>query len=474
MNNILKAYSKNCITWILIIFIFSLIIYKHFTPGSDPDLWWHLKVGHDVLKTGIQFKDIYSYTLSGYEWIDHEWLLNVCMYIFYKLSNNNFILLAIIFSGLTFFSFYNILYSIRPKIKNATLWFGFLWGLFICSCCLGIRAQVVSLFFASCFWGIVYSQKLKKYKYFPVLFLIWANFHGAVIIGLAIFGLDLLCSYKKKKIFKYKAFIFVLCFLATLINPYHFQIYLESFRVFLDSTSHKLIEEWKNPDLSNTRFIPFIIYIISLYYFLFRFKTKLLQFVIILIFTVLALRSIRHFPLFILLSLPFYIRSLEDCLEKNKKHFVYNTNFIFFISFLGILSFSSFAWEVSQKGFKQITQPTAYYQEYPQKALDFIQRKSLKGNILAEYEWGGFIAWYKPNIKVFIDGRMPSWKGILKDFDLIRKHGNQSIIQKYQVKYLLLKPKKYHSFPKWQIIYKDNISIILVEPESKVDLCYIA
>jgi hypothetical protein len=464
MNNILKTYSRNYITWLLIIFIFSLIIYKHLSPGSDPDIWWHLKVGHDILKTGIQFKDIYSYTLSGYEWIDHEWLLNVCMYIFYKLSNNNFILLAIIFSSLSFFSFYNILHLIQPKIKNTTLWLCFLLGLLICSCCLGIRAQVVSLFFASCFWGIVYSQKLKKYKYFPLLFLIWANFHGAVIIGLAILGLDLLCSYKKKKIFKYKAFIFVLCFLGTLINPYHFQIYLESFRVFLDSTSHELIKEWRNPDLRKSELIPFIIYIISLYYFLFRFKTKLLQFVIILIFTVLALRSVRHFPLFILLSLPFYARSLEDCLEKNNKYFLHTTNLAFFISFFGILSFGSFALHLSQNGFKQITQQTVYYQKYPQKALDFIERKKLKGNILAEYEWGGFIAWYKPNIKVFIDGRMPSWKGVLKDFVLIRRHANQSIIQKYQVKYLLLNTKEYYSFPKWQIIYKDNISIILAKP----------
>ena len=136
----------------------------------------------------------------------------------------------------------------------------------------------------------------------------------------------------------------------------------------------------------------------------------------------------------------------------------------FLISFLGILSFSSFALQVSQNGFKQITQETAYYEEYPQKALDFIERKKLKGNILAEYEWGGFIAWYKPNIKVFIDGRMPSWKGVLKDFVLIRRHANQSIIQKYQVKYLLLNTKEYYSFPKWQIIYKDNISIILAKP----------
>lgn len=32
------------------------------------------------------------------------------------------------------------------------------------------------------------------------------------------------------------------------------------------------------------------------------------------------------------------------------------------------------------------------------------------GNVFSMYEWGGFLIWRKPKIKVFVDGQMPSWK----------------------------------------------------------------
>jgi len=34
----------------------------------------------------------------------------------------------------------------------------------------------------------------------------------------------------------------------------------------------------------------------------------------------------------------------------------------------------------------------------------------LSGNVFNTYEWGGFLIWQKPEMKVFVDGRMPAWK----------------------------------------------------------------
>lgn len=464
MNNILKVYLKNCITLPLFIFVLTFIIFINSKPASDPDIWWHLNIGRDILQKGFQYKDIYSYTLAGYKWIDHEWLLNVFMYVFYSLSNNNFLLLSIIFSGLTFFSFYNVLKFVLPN--KAVFYFCFLLGLFACSCCLGIRAQVISLFFTSILWSIINKQKLKIYKYLPLLFLIWANFHGAVIIGLALFGLDWILSFKKKKIFKYKLFILILSFLATLINPYHFHIYLESFRVFLDTTAHYYVQEWKRPNLLNKQSITFLIYIVSIYGFLLKFKTKPIYLITIIFFSILSLRSIRHFTIFVLLSLPFYAASIKSLSQKiNLKHI---QNLIIFFSLFSIFSISFFTFDNLFNIFNRLTDQSNYYSTYPQKALDFIEKENLKGNILAEYEWGGFISWYKPNIKIFIDGRMPSWTGVLQDFILVRLKGNESILQKYKIDYLLLysdkslysnKPKQ-HKFKNAKIMYQDKVSTL--------------
>ncbi|PIZ66716.1 hypothetical protein COY13_04950, partial [Candidatus Roizmanbacteria bacterium CG_4_10_14_0_2_um_filter_36_35] len=46
--------------------------------------------------------------------------------------------------------------------------------------------------------------------------------------------------------------------------------------------------------------------------------------------------------------------------------------------------------------------------KYPCQAIKNYPK--LSGNVYAMYEWGGFLIWQKPTIKVFIDGRMPAWK----------------------------------------------------------------
>jgi hypothetical protein len=43
--------------------------------------------------------------------------------------------------------------------------------------------------------------------------------------------------------------------------------------------------------------------------------------------------------------------------------------------------------------------------EFPQSALDFMQRQDIQGKILNDYGWGGYIEWNTPQYKPFIDGR---------------------------------------------------------------------
>ena len=47
----------------------------------DPDLWWHLQTGQDIVASrAIPQTDIYSFTKAGSEWVTHEWLSEVLIY----------------------------------------------------------------------------------------------------------------------------------------------------------------------------------------------------------------------------------------------------------------------------------------------------------------------------------------------------------------------------------------------------------
>ena len=47
---------------------------------------------------------------------------------------------------------------------------------------------------------------------------------------------------------------------------------------------------------------------------------------------------------------------------------------------------------------------------YPTKAIEFLQSQNNDGNLFSTYTWGGYLIWKMPEKKVFVDGRMPSWR----------------------------------------------------------------
>ena len=47
---------------------------------------------------------------------------------------------------------------------------------------------------------------------------------------------------------------------------------------------------------------------------------------------------------------------------------------------------------------------------YPDKAVNYLVTHEPRGEIFSTYDWGGYLIWKNPSKKVFIDGRMPSWR----------------------------------------------------------------
>src|SRR5688500_17604528 len=65
----------------------------------DPDLWWHLQTGQDIVTSrAIPQTDIYSFTKVGSEWVTHEWLSEILIYLTFQLTG--WAGLLIVFSGL--------------------------------------------------------------------------------------------------------------------------------------------------------------------------------------------------------------------------------------------------------------------------------------------------------------------------------------------------------------------------------------
>src|SRR5262245_21416084 len=61
-------------------FIIGRVFYEGRAFSVDPDLWWHIRVGQDILATRYwPTSDPFSFTVAGVPWMAYEWLGDVAI-----------------------------------------------------------------------------------------------------------------------------------------------------------------------------------------------------------------------------------------------------------------------------------------------------------------------------------------------------------------------------------------------------------
>jgi hypothetical protein len=183
-----------------------------------------------------------------------------------------------------------------------------------------------------------------------------------------------------------------------------------------------------------------------------------------------AVSSTRHVPLWTLTTaflLSSHIKSkllrinIETVAKKRlKKAIGFYSLFISLLMFVSIFQGLYRAVLFSEKNF------------YPVGALKFLKNHEIKGNLFNYYGWGGYLDWKLPERKVFIDGRMPSWRVgqealgesgyAFGDYiDVFKAETYKSIFEKYNINFVII-PKS--SFGK-----EDHNLLLLTEKLEKDD-----
>jgi hypothetical protein len=125
---------------------------------------------------------------------------------------------------------------------------------------------------------------------------------------------------------------------------------------------------------------------------------------------------------------------------------------------------------VAQSG----TRPSEFFKgtSYPIEAVEWIRTHGDQAGqrLYNDYADGGFLLWWLPGTKVFIDGRMPAWqsreRSILRDYmELIGQNPDLSVLVKYSVDWALV--RKQTSLEKvlardeaWSRLYDDDKAAI--------------
>lgn len=381
----------------------------------DPDMGWRVVAGQHYLSSGIIKSDIYSYTMGGFAWVDHAWLVTLFIGLFQPLFSGK--LLALIFTTVAVCGIFLVYASGRGfKIKNSKGVYDLSIIPLLCLSSIlflffGIRAQVFSWLMLAVLLLFVQkkSENSKIILLLPPFFLVWANLHGSFVMGLTIWGIMLLAkTVRTRKINTLEVVATVISAFVTLLNPYGIGVWKEVASSVFDNSLRSRIVEWM-PALSLPNFVMvYYIAFSSTFIYLQRKKIKL-EWILVYIFLLIeAMLSRRHLPLWAIVSfypttgaLHYFYRDINK-IKFGKKRFVvfYKALLLMALIFIWIQTALGIGGtvDISEKKF------------YPKEALNYLRSSNVSGEIFTDYGWGGYSLWKYPEKKVFIDGRMPSWK----------------------------------------------------------------
>ena len=451
----------------------------------DTDMWWHLKAGETTIQSGMPIlSDTMSYTKLGEPWVNHSWLGQVILYGFYNLSGYWGLEIFVILLTVLCMIFLWKQLTGSVFIKAIVL----LAGMILVSLVLTPRPQLFSLFFlALCGWylDVYLKQEFKKAHLLPILFILWSNLHAGATIGcifIAAYGLGyFLHLLVTKTLFENRKNLFFLgmwiglSFLAVAVNPNGIKIYSISF-ITMQVRVKQYIQEWMPPDYSEPVQLFFLVVLLTTcLVVILRWKNvRIKDVVILLVFGYLALSGKRNIAPFALVAMPILSTNLNfalkkiaiPVLKKPRKSFHPAVTKVINLFLVGLLG-AALTGKAFYNGQPEIVN-AALAKDYPLMQINTMIESDQTGNLLNEYNWGGYLAWTAEEYPVFIDARTDLYgDSIFNDwYAMIFTNDNwHNLLQQYDIQLVLLYPDRplvsVLIDEGWRILSQDSVGILL-------------
>jgi hypothetical protein len=408
----------------------------------DPDYGWHVEMGKYITESGIPKTDPFSYTMPSYPFVDHEWLMNVILYRLDQMIGKNG--LAVIFAVMAIFALRlgkkPVGWEPSVLLAGALLLLRF-----------GVRPQVLDWLLVAVIWRLFGKERLwKQWRWaLPVMFVLWTNLHGGFAIGVGVWGWLLAAkTIEKKRIEIADWAAWGLGIAGTLINPYGIRIWWEVGMQITDSSLRKNIVEWQPFFMTPEIAFGLLGVLWASLAWRQRKKIPLWRLTTPGIMLVAGMSSLRHIGIFAIVAASevavllgeFYDEIKDDELARRRAKGLY----LILVAIAGLIYLVVISLSVighfSRGGFA-----------YPEKAVSYLKKNPSEGNLFSLYGWGGYLIWKYPQSKVFIDGRMPSWRWkapegesdrAMEDYNkVIQEADYQAIFAKYNVKTVLFPTK---------------------------------
>jgi hypothetical protein len=448
----------------------------------DPDVWWHIRVGQNILSTHHwPTHDPFSFTVATTPWLAYEWLGDVLIGSAERYAGlRGLDLLLIILSSAVMIDLYYYA-SLRSGNSKA----GFVSAGLLCSLAFAnfnLRPQMLGYLFLVLTLIVLEHfrrGKLRALWFLPPLFLIWINTHGSWVIGLGLIFLFWACGlvgfhYGGIETKRWSPserlrleFTFLLCLATIPFTPYGTQLAAYPFTV---ATSLPVnvgnVLEWLPMPFNILGGKLFLAIVLAFFVaqIVFRPVWQVTELALLFGGIAMACLHVRFLLFFVPFSAPLLATVFARWLppyDRKKDHYIANA-----ILMTAVLA--AMVWYFPARADLQKTVAT----DFPVNAVEYLREHSVPGPMFNTYGYGGYLVFSRwPEQKVFIDGRgdLYEMNGVFSDYLAIAnlKPNVFAVLQVYGIQSCLLDRNEplatvLAAQPDWQRLYADGVSVLYV------------
>jgi hypothetical protein len=384
---------------------------------AQNDTWWQLRAGHDMwIARQVLLTDTYSHTVAGAFWPNHEWLSQIVLYAAYAAGGLPLVTLLSAAAVTTAWAIVWALTPASPRTKFALTVF----VIASASTTWSPRPQVFSLLLLM---TTVWLLRNRRYRWLPPLFCLWANLHGAVLLGVLLCGAALVAAGIEHDGPPVGLIVSaVLSVTATLLTPLGWHFWIEV-GASLARIRQLGIDEWAPPRATSVALVPFWMAIVALIAGaatrgralvrdpVARREGHVTLCACALALAPAALTAARNVPPFLMLAVPAIaavwpqharVRSLARASAGRQggdwqPHVSRPRVNCAIAAIAAILAAATVTTAYAR--------PAARLNWTPLPPLSLAALDRCEGNLYNRYDEGGYLIWFAPGHKVFLDGR---------------------------------------------------------------------
>jgi len=456
------------------------------------DVWWHLQLGQDILRTHeIGLYDDYSHSARGNFRPPQQWLFEVLQAAVYGgVGETGLVWLRMVLAAASL----GLLGALLIRRRSAYLAATAMLVLVASASMPNVTCRphlVMPLLLLALLSILIGSNKRRWLQWLtPLVFVLWANLHASLVLGLGIVGAWMVyraCGGGDKigdglrwsgQGLAEAAGVLVASLAGSMVNPAGVKLLTYSLK-YLPGGEYEYaaqaVQEWQAPTLGSFDMAATTLVLVggALLILLRARQVSVFELLVVGLMVVMGLRWGRAaMPAAIVIAwvvtpvLSEWLRGVSPALlgwsrgSENEPEKLLPPALVI-VMLVGVAAISR----------PVLAKRSLDVNLFPVAATDWIESHDLAGNMYNPYHWGGYLIHrLYPRHRVFIDGRVDMYgEKVFKDWLTLReaRDGWEEIASKYGVKWGLAEvdvalTEAVRSSANWQVMYEDPQAVVFV------------